>query len=1028
MAINTTGFTQSKTIYVDFDQDRKPSLRDIGSDQIGANGAKEISFGFGSEDLSGHTVVLETKRVVDSGLKYAIASVYTDGTSTRYKVKLTDWFTTYRSALIMAIKVFNNNGVTVVDGEITEVDNDYLISVSDTFTLTVNYAPKATAVVPTFTASELELILAAIAGKQDTANGIVVLQETDNLPDVSDGSKDGWTYLKKHDNPVDGAYSYSIYKVSNNELVLLQENVFKRIRLDTTTPETILAIGEMAWSQEHRTIVFRVNDEVVLEINQEFVFDSKASGTVNNGYPVFFVQPQGDHAISKVATASDVIANPYGLRGIATETVANNEFFKATQLGRVSNIDTRNFVTENGGTVLYFDIEETGTGAYNMTTIKPSKPNPVIKMGSIEKWSTGSANNGRIIVRIDYGESLGTLHDVDLSGVATGDILRKTNGTWTPTSDLTDLEARTMVVEIDVVKIEDGTIVVGESVYASKDKSERNLIDLVHKTRTILGLDLADDILLGEFKTALGNATQSVAGLMSETDKARLDALHALLNEESANDVVDAINEILAIFENYPEGVDLVTALAGKVDKEVGKGLSANDYSDTEKNKVSLSDTHRQATGNPHNTTFAQVLSKPTTLSGYGITDAYTKEYIDSLKDMNGWESELITTTPLTNGGTVALSTLQAFDTIKLFARNTSTNEIDTDSFETSVGLTVGYEYRLFDNADIKFVIGTPNCTFTTSAGYELRIIGQKYTELVASDVLYETGVSVKDKIDLKADKSYVDSQDLTKADKVVLTNLLTNGNFSNGITGWSVYRCSGLASSNVGIFTGNVSSPNFSVFQDLTSNTTDKFYYRVIARTTSSDVSSIRITNGGSYLSQNTPTQNTWYNLSTLFSFSNTTGRTEVLLYATETTGLVLEIKESIRINLTAIFGAGNEPTKEQMDAIMTLKGGYFSTATLNVIDVMKLFAPKAQEAWLTPTLTGATSTYIRYRKDTLGTTIIEGNITVTTVGTNFTLPTGYRPLFAFTQGGFTFNTNGTVVSASTGLQYINIRFTGGA
>lgn len=31
---------------------------------------------------------------------------------------------------------------------------------------------------------------------------------------------------------------------------------------------------------------------------------------------------------------------------------------------------------------------------------------------------------------------------------------------------------------------------------------------------------------------------------------------------------------------------------------------------------------HSQATGNPHGTTFAQIASKPTTLAGYGITDA----------------------------------------------------------------------------------------------------------------------------------------------------------------------------------------------------------------------------------------------------------------------------------------------------------------------------------------------------------------------------------------------------------------------
>lgn len=37
---------------------------------------------------------------------------------------------------------------------------------------------------------------------------------------------------------------------------------------------------------------------------------------------------------------------------------------------------------------------------------------------------------------------------------------------------------------------------------------------------------------------------------------------------------------------------------------------------------------HSQATGNPHSTTFAQLGGKPTTISGFGITDAYTKTEI----------------------------------------------------------------------------------------------------------------------------------------------------------------------------------------------------------------------------------------------------------------------------------------------------------------------------------------------------------------------------------------------------------------
>ena len=124
---------------------------------------------------------------------------------------------------------------------------------------------------------------------------------------------------------------------------------------------------------------------------------------------------------------------------------------------------------------------------------------------------------------------------------------------------------------------------------------------------------------------------------------------------------------------------------------------------------------------------------------------------------------------------------------------------------------------------------------------------------------------------------------------------------------------------------------------------------------------------------------------------------------------------------------------TVEQMDywygVYEAIKNGSTTYGFLNTL--YDLFTSKANatlEAWITPTLTTATTTYLKYRKDTLGTVIIEGNLTVTTAGTNFTLPTGYRPLFAYVQGDLTFNTDGTVVSASTGLKYINVRFTGGA
>ena len=86
-----------------------------------------------------------------------------------------------------------------------------------------------------------------------------------------------------------------------------------------------------------------------------------------------------------------------------------------------------------------------------------------------------------------------------------------------------------------------------------------------------------------------------------------------------------------------------------------------------------------------------------------------------------------------------------------------------------------------------------------------------------------------------------------------------------------------------------------------------------------------------------------------------------------------------------------------------MTLKGGYFSTATLNVIDVMKLYAPKTQQAWLTPTLINGATNYnatdyygVSYYKDTLGVVHLRGVVNVTGTGWAnrfMNLPVDYKP-----------------------------------
>lgn len=84
----------------------------------------------------------------------------------------------------------------------------------------------------------------------------------------------------------------------------------------------------------------------------------------------------------------------------------------------------------------------------------------------------------------------------------------------------------------------------------------------------------------------LGAASHTLIGLLTAEDKKKIDALYALLGEqEDADTVVNTINEVLAIFSNYPEGVNLITEIEKKVNytdvintldsEETSKPLSA---------------------------------------------------------------------------------------------------------------------------------------------------------------------------------------------------------------------------------------------------------------------------------------------------------------------------------------------------------------------------------------------------------------------------------------------------------------------
>ena len=136
-----------------------------------------------------------------------------------------------------------------------------------------------------------------------------------------------------------------------------------------------------------------------------------------------------------------------------------------------------------------------------------------------------------------------------------------------------ETKATVNALQSAISKILDGTSTVAKSL---KDGSG-NTITSTYETKT----DAQAKVALANLRSILGLASTTAQGLMSATDKARLDALHALLGEEADSDtVVNTINEVLAIFAQYPEGVTIANALATKVAfSDVVNNLTSNEIS-----------------------------------------------------------------------------------------------------------------------------------------------------------------------------------------------------------------------------------------------------------------------------------------------------------------------------------------------------------------------------------------------------------------------------------------------------------------
>lgn len=161
----------------------------------------------------------------------------------------------------------------------------------------------------------------------------------------------------------------------------------------------------------------------------------------------------------------------------------------------------------------------------------------------------------------------------------------------------------------------------------------------------------------------------------------------------------------------------------------------------------------------------------------------------------------------------------------------------------------------------------------------------------------------------------------------VKIENLVVNGDFRDGIDGWLGLSASIMASD--GVLKITKISPGALGSAEKTFNWVegDVYYINAGMRAVGSfETSSLLIRAGSSKIvEQLLPVKNQWYNLSAIYT-PTSAGNLRLTISGESTESTAGEVKNIKAISLTKTFGAGNEPTKEEMDLLIsTLGTDYF-------------------------------------------------------------------------------------------------------
>lgn len=471
-----------------------------------------------------------------------------------------------------------------------------------------------------------------------------------------------------------------------------------------------------------------------------------ASGvTFTNGMQVMYAGSIGGSGkrLAKPTNLVELKANPSLYLGTITQITEDNHGI-VNWYGVVNHLNT-------SGKTLGAPVYVGDNGSW--TTVKPISPLPIIIVGLIERVNNAQ---GQISVRPNVGNYLNQLHDVYTNGhtFVGGETImfNLANGRY----EVYDLAGKLQQVDDDINLLNSNKA--NKTYVDSQDAVLQSQINGNVSDIELLEIGKEDKSMKGQPN---GYAPLDVSGYIpsafvpnSFDDVIEFNTYADLLSYSMPQS-----NKLFVVKQDETSGgnhstyrwtgtiyirvTDEMSAAGIKVLYE--SNADTNSLTDVLKNNYNEAYAHSQiVNSNPHQTTYAQLLDKPTTIEEIGVTNVYNKEYIDALKDKNGWESELLGI--LANNGTIALSVINQFDEIQMYAKDTL-GVIDNENIRPSL-IQSGDSVYFFDDTQAFIMVDTV-FGFYAPVGYTLQVVGIKYTELKAVDVATsEVGVTVQDKLD----------------------------------------------------------------------------------------------------------------------------------------------------------------------------------------------------------------------------------------------------------------------------------------